>query len=117
MVLRGPNLPFELIQRPGPGEAVAHVLACGSGLTIQRAKAGRRRRIPFPRIIGHEITGEIVEVGAGVSWLTVGDGVAAYFYLHCGYCRWCLANLEPLCTSGGGNVGLNCDGGGKRPRR
>ena len=37
--------------------------------------------------------------------------MTAYFYLNCGHCRWCLANLEPLCTSGGGNVGFNCDGG------
>jgi propanol-preferring alcohol dehydrogenase len=114
MLLRGPNVPFELIDRPdpvaGPGEAVARVLACGSGLTIQHAKAGRRR-IPFPRIIGHEIAGQIVEIGPGVTGLSVGDGVTAYFYLNCGHCRWCLANLEPLCTSGGGNVGFNCDGG------
>ena len=114
MLLRGPNIPFELIDRPdpvaGPGEAVARVLTCGSGLTIQHAKAGRRR-IPFPRIIGHEIAGQIVEVGPGVTGLFIGDGVTAYFYLNCGHCRWCLANFEPLCTSGGGNVGFNCDGG------
>jgi propanol-preferring alcohol dehydrogenase len=114
MLLRGPNMPFELVERPDPvagaGEAVARVLTCGSGLTIQHAKAGRRR-IPFPRIIGHEITGEIVELGAGVTGLSVGDAVTAYFYLNCGHCRWCLANYEPLCSNGGGNVGLNCDGG------
>jgi propanol-preferring alcohol dehydrogenase len=114
MLLKGPNMPFELVQRPdpaaGPGEAVARVMTCGSGLTIQHAKAGRRK-IPFPRIIGHEITGEIVEVGPGVAGLKPGDGVTAYFYLNCGHCRWCLANLEPLCANSGGNVGLNCDGG------
>jgi propanol-preferring alcohol dehydrogenase len=114
MLLRGPNLPFELVERPDPvaaaGEAVARVLTCGSGLTIQHAKAGRRR-IPFPRIIGHEITGEIVEVGTGVTGLSIGDAVTAYFYLNCGHCRWCLANFEPLCGNGGGNVGLHCDGG------
>lgn len=114
MLLRGPNMPFEPVQVPdpvaGPGEAVARVITCGSGLTIQHAKAGRRP-IPFPRIIGHEITGEIVEVGAGVNGLAVGDPVTAYFYLNCGHCRWCLAQLEPLCSNGGGNVGMNCDGG------
>jgi propanol-preferring alcohol dehydrogenase len=114
MMLKGPNQPFELVQVPdpvaGPGEAVARVITCGSGLTIQHAKAGRRR-IPFPRIIGHEITGEIVETGPGVSGLKAGDAVTAYFYLNCGHCRWCLKNLEPLCSSGGGNVGLHCDGG------
>ena len=39
MVLNGPNLPFERVERPdpvaGPGEAVARVITCGSGLTIQ----------------------------------------------------------------------------------
>ena len=114
MVLRGPNIPFELVQVPdpvaGPGEAVARVITCGSGLTIQHAKAGRRP-IKFPRIIGHEITGEIVDVGAGASGLKIGDGVTSYFYLNCGHCRYCLSQLEPLCEHSGGNVGLECDGG------
>jgi len=100
----GPEvLKFEDYPDPvaGPGEAVARVITCGSGLTIQHAKAGRRQ-IKFPRIIGHEITGEIVDVGAGVT---------SFFYLNCGHCRYCLTTLEPLCTNGGGNVGLECDGG------
>ena len=114
MMLRGPNTPFELVQVPdpvaGPGEAVAKVITCGSGLTIQHAKAGRRK-IKFPRIIGHEITGEIVAIGAGVSALKVGDAVTSYFYLNCGHCRYCASQLEPLCDTSGGNVGLECDGG------
>ncbi len=114
LVLKGPNTPFEMMEVldpvAGPGEAVARVIACGSGLTIQHIKAGRIAA-EFPRIIGHEITGEIVEVGAGVRGLAVGDAVTAYYYLNCGHCRWCLANLEPLCENTGGNVGRNCDGG------
>jgi propanol-preferring alcohol dehydrogenase len=114
MVLKAPNTPFEMTQVPdpvaGPGEAVARVIACGSGLTIQHIKAGRAS-VVFPRIIGHEITGEIVAVGAGVTGLRVGDGVTAYYYLNCGHCRWCLANFEPLCENSGGNVGRDCDGG------
>src|SRR5262245_26086618 len=113
MLLRGPKLPFELVQVPdpaaGPGEAVARVITCGAGLTIQHVKAGRRK-VQFPRIIGHKITGEIVEVGAGVTNLKVGDPVTTYFYLNCGHCRWCLHNLEPLCENSRGQVGLECDG-------
>ena len=114
MILKGPKTAFERVDVPdpvaGPGEAVARVLACGSGLTIQHIKAGRIAA-NFPRIIGHEITGEIVEVGKGASGLSVGDPVTAYYYLSCGHCRWCLAELEPLCENCGGNVGRNCDGG------
>jgi len=113
MVLNGPNLPFERVDRPdpaaGPGEAVARVITCGSGLTIQHVKAGRRK-VEFPRIIGHEITGEIVETGPGVRGLKVGDPVTTYFYLNCGHCRWCLTNLEPLCENSGGQIGIDCDG-------
>ena len=117
LVLRGPNTPFEMTERPdpvaGPGEAVARVFACGSGLTIQHVKAGRLP-VQFPRIIGHEITGEIVAVGAGVTSLAVGDAVTSYAYLNCGHCRWCLSQLEPLCENTGGGtgmVGMSCDGG------
>lgn len=114
MLLRAANTPFEMAKvpdpTPGPGEAVAKVFTCGSGLTIQHAKAGRRK-IQFPRIIGHEITGEIVALGAGVTSLKLGDAVTSYFYLNCGHCRHCHAQLEPLCDHSGGNVGLECDGG------
>ncbi len=114
LVLRAANTPFDLCTVPdpvpGPGEAVARVLACGSGLTIQHGKAGRVK-IPFPRIIGHEITGEIVAVGAGVSGIAVGDAVTAYYYLNCGHCRNCLSQLEPMCDNLAGQVGRECDGG------
>src|SRR6185369_1381125 len=107
LLLRAPNTRFEEVELPdpvaGPGEAVARVLACGSGLTIQHVKAGRVAA-KFPAVIGHEITAEIVEAGPGVRGLAVGDAVTAYFYLNCGHCRRCLENLEPLCENSGGNV-------------
>jgi len=114
LVLNAPNTPFELTERPdpvaGPGEAVAKVYACGAGLTIQHFKAGRVPAV-FPRIIGHEICAEIVETGAGVDGLRVGDVVTAYFYMHCGHCRRCRANLQPLCENLRGFVGREIDGG------
>jgi alcohol dehydrogenase, propanol-preferring len=117
LVLKRPNAPFEMRELPdpvaGPGEAVARVFACGSGLTIQHVKAGRLP-VKFPRIIGHEITAEIVAVGTGVKCVAVGDAVTAYAYLNCGHCRWCLSMLEPLCENTGGGtgmVGMACDGG------
>lgn len=96
--------------QPGPGEAVARVLACGAGLTVHHARAGRLPLV-YPRILGHEITGEIVAVGAGVTNVAEGDGVTAYFYLTCGDCRWCRVNRETLCERFAGYVGREIDGG------
>lgn len=114
MVLTGPGNPLVLKElpdpAPGPGEAVARVLACGAGLTIHHARAGRLK-LEYPRILGHEITGEIVAVAPGVKSVKPGDGVTAYFYLTCGECRWCRMNRETLCDNFGGYVGREIDGG------
>ena len=114
MLLTGANTPLVMKElpdpTPGPGEAVAKVLACGAGLTIHHARAGRIK-VDYPRILGHEITGEIVAVGAGVKSVRPGDGVTAYFYLTCGECRWCRLDRETLCEHFGGYVGREIDGG------
>lgn len=114
MLLKAANSPLVLETIPdpvpGPGEAVARVLACGAGLTVHHARAGRLS-IEYPRIIGHEITGEIVALGAGVTGLKTGDPVTAYFYLTCGQCYWCRINRETLCDNFGGYVGREIDGG------
>jgi len=114
LVLNGPGEPFSLETVPdpvpGPGEAVARVIACGAGLTIQHVKAGRAK-VDYPRIIGHEITGVIEAIGDGVTNVAVGDPVTAYFYLTCGHCKWCRINRETLCENFGGYIGRACDGG------
>lgn len=114
MVLKARNTPFALETVPdpvpGPGEAVARVLACGAGLTIHHTRAGRVP-IQYPRIIGHEIAGEIVALGQGVTGFRTGDPVTAYFYLTCGHCYWCRVNRETLCDNFGGYVGREVDGG------
>lgn len=114
MVLKAAGSPMVLEEvpdpQPGPGEAVARVLACGAGLTVHHARAGRLK-LDYPRIVGHEITGEIVALGEGVRNLACGDGVTAYFYLTCGECRWCRINRETLCDRFGGYVGREVDGG------
>ena len=114
MVLKAANAPLVLETVPdpvpNPGEAVAKVLACGAGLTIHHARAGRVP-VQYPRILGHEITGEIVALGAGVDEMRVGDPVTAYFYLTCGRCRWCRIDRETLCENFAGYVGRETDGG------
>jgi propanol-preferring alcohol dehydrogenase len=108
--------PFVMEERPDPvagsGEAVARIMACGMGLTIEHTRKGRGSPVLFPLIIGHEITGEIVEVGAGVdtAMLKVGDPVTCYFYITCGYCKWCRLNRPTLCANLRGHVGRQIDG-------
>jgi len=114
MLIKAANTPLVLENVPDPtpaaGEAVARVLACGAGLTIHHARAGRVA-FNYPRILGHEITGEIVAVGHGVDDLKIGDPVTAYFYLTCGECYWCRINRETLCDNLQGNIGREIDGG------
>ena len=114
LVLNGPGEEFSLETvpdpHPGPEDAVAKVITCGAGLTIQHVKAGRAK-VDYPRIIGHEITGVVEAVGSGVNNLAAGDPVTAYFYLTCGYCKWCQTNRETLCENLGGYIGRACDGG------
>ena len=114
LILKGPNEPFIFEDVPDPipqnGEAVAKILACGSGLTIQHVKAGRTK-VNFPIIIGHEITAEIIELRGDCGELKVGMPVTAYFYLTCGHCKWCKINRETLCDNFKGYIGRQVNGG------
>lgn len=114
LILKGPNEPFIFEDVPDPipqnGEAVAKVLACGSGLTIQHVKSGRTK-VNFPIIIGHEITAEIVDLRGDCGELKVGMPVTAYFYLTCGHCKWCKINRETLCNDFKGYIGRQINGG------
>ena len=96
--------------KPGPGEAVLKVKAAGVGLTLLNMRNGSFGG-SAPRIMGHELGGDIVEVGAGVSSLSIGQRCAVYFYLTCGRCRWCCGGRETLCENFGGFVGVHRDGG------
>jgi len=113
MVLKAPNTPFVLEDRPvpvpGPGEAVARVLACGAGLTIEHARAGRAPA-NFPIVIGHEITAVVSAVGPHVDSVKEGDPVTAHFYVTCGRCKFCLINRETLCENFTGYIGRQVDG-------
>lgn len=114
MVLEKGGAPFVMEDRPdpspGPGEAVVRVLASGSGLTIHHTRMGLARAT-FPRIIGHEVLGEIVATGSGVTQFSEGDPVTVYTYLSCGHCHWCRIDRESLCENLAGFVGRDIDGG------
>jgi alcohol dehydrogenase len=54
----------------------------------------------FPRVLGHEPVGEIVEVGAGVTSRRAGDRVGVGWHQKgCGRCEWCLRGKKELCQN------------------
>src|SRR6266511_5677406 len=67
----------------GPGEAVMKVRSAGVGLTLLNMRSGRFGG-STPRIMGHELSGDIVAVGDGVTNVKTGDRCAVYFYSPAG---------------------------------
>ena len=104
------KLEERLDPQPAPGEAVMKVRAAGVGLTLVTMRTGIFGGTA-PRIMGHELGGDIIAVGDGVENVKMGQRCAVYFYLNCGHCRWCRNGRETLCENHGGYVGVHRDGG------
>jgi propanol-preferring alcohol dehydrogenase len=110
-------LTFEDVERPVPDtdEVLIRVEACGvchSDLHIadgdwpQFAKLVKR-----PLILGHEIAGKVIEKGANVQNLEIGDRVGVpWIYWSCGECEFCKEGNENLCTKQK-ITGVTVDGG------
>ncbi|MDR3386553.1 MAG: zinc-dependent alcohol dehydrogenase family protein [Rudaea sp.] len=84
---------------PGAGEVCVRVLAAGLCHSDLSVIDGSRPR-PMPMLLGHEATGEIVELGAGVRDLAIGDRVVFSFVPMCGHCDPCAAGRPVLCEPG-----------------
>jgi L-iditol 2-dehydrogenase len=50
-----------------------------------------------PLVLGHEITGEVVEVGTGIQHFKIGDRVFSSHHVTCGKCRYCMAGHQSVC--------------------
>jgi len=80
----------------GPGESLVKIHAsgiCGSDIM----EWYRRDKVPL--VLGHEIAGEIVAVGPGVSNIQVGDRVVASHHVPCLECRYCHRGHETVCQT------------------
>ena len=84
---------------PGPGEVLVKIAASGMCHSDEHLVTGD---LPFglPIIGGHEGAGVVQEVGAGVSWLAVGDHVVFGFIPSCGKCASCSRGHQNLCDLG-----------------
>jgi threonine 3-dehydrogenase len=65
-------------------------------------------KIPFT--MGHEYSGEVVEVGSAVRGFAKGDFIAGETHVPCGHCRACRTGKQHICDNGMGLVGRSVDG-------
>src|SRR5512137_692091 len=95
---------------PGPGEVLVRVRASGLCSTDLHLLSGRQPLGELPRIVGHELAGDVAELGAGVATWRTGDRVTAAIDVTCGRCRHCLAGKTQLCRAMK-RIGFERDGG------
>ncbi|MGE5203882.1 MAG: zinc-dependent alcohol dehydrogenase family protein [Acidobacteriota bacterium] len=115
MVLGSPGTPLELreLPRPKPGrsEVLVEVGACGVCRTDLHILDGELAAPRLPLVPGHEIVGRIVELGAGVQGLAVGERVGVpWLGWTCGTCKPCRDGRENLCDAAR-FTGFQRDGG------
>ena len=84
----------------GPGDVLVKVRACGTDAHDTALRAGQLKAEFFPgMVMGHEIAGDVVDVGPGVARFRAGDRVISKQTATCGQCRWCRRAQEVLCDS------------------
>lgn len=87
---------------PGPGEVEVAVQAggiCGSDLHYYQHGGFGAIRVREPMILGHEIAGQVVSIGDGVTDIAVGDRVAVSPSRPCGECRYCQSGAQNHCLN------------------
>jgi L-iditol 2-dehydrogenase len=95
---------------PGPGEVKIRVRNCSTcGTDVKIFKFGHHHIRP-PRVMGHEIAGEIAEVGDGVTGWQPGDRVQVIAAIPCGRCEECRRGRMTVCPNQE-SMGYHYDGG------
>ena len=90
------------IKEPGENEVLIKVKAstiCGTDLHIYKWDKWSSERIKIPRIVGHEMSGEIASVGKNVKNLKPGDFVSVETHIICGECYACKNNRQEACMN------------------
>ena len=102
MVLSAPGALLRFEQRedpvPGRGEVRVKVAACGVCRTDLHVVDGELPDIAYPIVPGHEVVGRVDRLGAGVTYLRVGERVGVpWLGYTCGECSCCRSGRENLC--------------------
>jgi L-iditol 2-dehydrogenase len=95
---------------PGPGDVKIRVRNCSTcGTDVKISRFGHQNIVP-PRVMGHEVAGEVVEVGAGVDAWSSGDRVQVIAAIPCGTCAECKRGSMTVCPNQT-SIGYDYDGG------
>ena len=100
------------VPTPGAGEVLIKVhktAICGTDVHIYDWNVWSAQHVKPPMVIGHEYVGEIAELGAGVTGLTVGQRVSGEGHITCGHCRNCHTGNIQWCKNTT-SVGVDRDG-------
>jgi threonine dehydrogenase-like Zn-dependent dehydrogenase len=101
------NIQVDTVPDPkllNPRDAIVKITStaiCGSDLHLYNGFIPSMKR---GDILGHEFMGEVIEKGAGVSNLNVGDRVVVPFPIACGHCEQCQRELYSLCENSNPNA-------------
>ena len=121
MQIDAPGRPLRRVQRPVPtpgrNELLIRVSACGVCRTDLHVLDGEIAA-SYPIIPGHEIVGEVLEVGAEVQGFSPGQRVGVPWLGHsCGVCPYCLSDRENLCDhpefTGANMIAASSSSGGR----
>jgi L-iditol 2-dehydrogenase len=86
-----------LVPQAPPGGAVVRVrVALTDGTDLKAFRRGHPY-MPMPALFGHEFSGDVIEVGEGVTAFKPGDAIASVHSAPCGACPWCERAREELC--------------------
>ena len=88
-----------------------HILAGGFDMGGGKRSSFERMGVKLPVTMGHEIVGEVVEIGPEVSNVALGAQVVVYPWLGCGECAVCQKGDEHLCVKAARNLGIQLPGG------
>lgn len=94
----GPGVHPDNVGRKLPHAAILRIVStniCGSDQHMVRG----RTTAPAGLILGHEITGEVIEIGPDVEFIEVGDLVSVPFNIACGRCRSCKESETGVCLT------------------
>jgi len=122
LILYGPNdfrIGEKPVPKPGPGEVLVKVEACGiCGTDVKIITRGMPKMPPYGSFtFGHEWAGTVVAVGETVDEFKVGDRVAIEAHKGCGRCQNCIEGMYTNCLNYGNlekghrTSGMTVDGG------